>query len=152
MTDTKKNETTPDQLMQAFEGRSLKSIILFTIVIHAVLLIGTSVPYLWGKVAGEDTTGQSEEERLQAATKEATTAMREIAERYQLKPQELSSRFAGGASKAPAAATKDTSPEPTSEGTAPDGSKESESAIEKEIKKVEEGPELPPVEEEDLFK
>ena len=151
MTDTKKNETTPDQLMQAFEGRSLKSIILFTIVIHAVLLIGTSVPYLWGAITGEDASaGKSEEERLQAASKEATSAIREIAERYQLKPQELSSRFADGAPKA--RAPKDASPEPTPEDTKPDEAKEPESAIEKEIKKVEDGPELPPIEEEDLFK
>jgi hypothetical protein len=150
MTDTKTNETTPDQLMKAFEGHSLKAIILFTVVIHAVLLIGTSIPYLWSEVAGEDTTGQSEEERLQAATKEATTAMREIAERYQLKPQDLSSRFTDGAPKASPAS--DTAPAPASDGAAPDEPKEPESIIEKEIQKVEEGPELPPIEEEDLFK
>jgi len=150
MTDTKTNETTPDQLMTAFEGRSLKSIILFTVVIHAVLLLGTSVPYLWGALAGEHTAGQSEEERLQAASKEATAAIREIAERYQLKPQDLSSRFADGAPKAPPAT--DTAPAPVSGGETADEPKEPESAIEKEIKKVEEGPELPPIEEEDLFK
>ncbi len=152
MTDTKTNETSPDQLMKAFEGRSLKSIILFTVVIHAVLLIGTSVPYLWSAVTGKDITEQSEEERFQAATKEATTAIREIAERYDLKPQDLSSRFTDGAPKAPAAASADTSPEPTPEGTATEEPKEPESIIEKEIQKVEDGPELPPVEDDDLFK
>ena len=136
--------------MKAFEGRSLKSIILFTVVIHAVLLIGTSIPYLWEVVAGEDTTGQSEEERLQSATKEATAAIREIAERYQLKPQELSSRFSGGKPKAPAA--KGTTPATAPEDTTPDDSKDSESPIEKAIKKVEDGPELPAVEDDDLFK
>ena len=136
--------------MKTFEGRSLKSIILFTVVVHAVLLTGTSVPYLWSTVAGEDTTGQSEEERLQAATKEATTAMREIAERYQLKPQDLSSRFTDGAPKAPAAAAN--SSDAASEGTSTDEAEEPESVIEQEIKKVEEGPELPPVEDDDLFK
>lgn len=145
MTDTTKTETTPDQLMKTFEGRSLKSIILFTIVVHAVLLIGTSVPYLWGAVAGEDTTGQSEEERLQAAAKEATAAIREIAERYQLKPQELSSRFTDGAPKAPAAT-------PAPETPTTEDSPEPDSLIEQEIQKVEEGPELPSVEDEDLFK
>ena len=152
MTDTKTNETTPDQLMKSFEGRSLKSIILFTIVIHAVLLVGTSVPYLWGAIAGEDTTEQSEEDRLQAAAKEATTAIREIAERYDLKAQDLSSRFTDGAPKAPVAAAPDTSPEPTPEVSSTDEPKEPESIIEQEIQKVEDGPELPPVEDEDLFK
>ena len=98
-------ETTPDQLMKTFEGRSLKSIILFTIVVHAVLLIGTSVPYLMGAVTGGDTSEMSEEERLTAAAKEATAAIREIAERNGVKPQDLSSRFADGTPKAPTAAS-----------------------------------------------
>ena len=138
--------------MKSFEGRSLKSIILFTVVIHAVLLIGTSVPYLWSAIAGEDTTEQSEEERLQIAAKEATTAIREIAERYDLKPQELSSRFTDGAPKAPAAVAVDTSAQSTPEVTATDETKAPESIIEKEIQKVEDGPELPPVDDDDLFK
>ncbi|MFK7852191.1 MAG: hypothetical protein AB8D78_14540 [Akkermansiaceae bacterium] len=152
MTDTKTNETTPDQLMTAFEGKSLKTIILFTVVIHAVLLIGTSVPYLWKTIAGEDTTGQSEEERMQVAAKEATAAIREIAERYQLKPQDLSSRFADGAPKAPSAGAENASPEPETDVAADNDSEEPKSEIEKEIQKVEDGPTLPPVEDEDLFK
>lgn len=148
MTDNTKTETTPDQLMKTFEGSSLKSIILFTVVVHAVLLIGTSVPYLWGAVAGEDTTGQSEEERLQSAAKEATAAIREIAERYQIKPQELSSRFSDKAPKAPAA----TPVTPTPEAPATEDSSQPDSLIEQEIQKVEEGPDLPPVEDDDLFK
>lgn len=138
--------------MKAFEGRSLKSIILFTVVIHAVLLIGTSVPYLWSAVTGEDTTEQSEEQRLQTATKEATTAIREIAERYQVKPQDLSSRFADGAPKAPAVETEDTAPPTSSENTTKEEPKEPESIIEKKLQKVEDGPDLPPIEDDDLFK
>jgi len=152
MTETKTNQTTPDQMMKAFEGKSLKSIILFTIIVHAVLLIGTSVPYLWGAVAGEDTTGQSEEERLDKATKEATNALREIAERYQVKPQDLSNSFTGGASKVPAATSATTTDQPASEEPAAGESEEPGSIIEQEIQKVEDGPELPPIEDEDLFK
>ena len=140
--------------MESFQGKSLKSIILFTVVIHAVLLIGTSVPYLFGAVTGEDTSELSEEERLQAATKEATAAMRAIAERYQLQPQELSSRFADGSPKAPAAVTEesDTGAEAAPEANPEEGDGEPESIIEQEINKAEKGPELPPVEDEDLFK
>ena len=141
--------------MKGFEGRSLKSILLFTIVIHAVLLIGTSVPYLFGAVAGEDTSELSEEDRLQAATKEATAAMREIAERYQLQPQELSSRFADGTPKAPTAAPEETGngAESTPESNPEEAEgEEPGSLIEEEINKAEKGPELPPVEDEDLFK
>ena len=154
MTDTNTNETTPDQLMKTFEGKSLKSIILFTIVIHAVLLIGTSVPYLFGSITGEDNAELGEEERLQTATKEATAAIREIAERYQLTPQELSSRFSDGAPKAPAPANDETEAQ---NGEEPEADPEGEggepgSIIEQEINKAEKGPELPPVEDEDLFK
>ena len=145
-------ETTPDQLMRAFEGRSLKSIILFTIVVHAVLLIGTSVPYLFGAVTGEDNSAKPEEERLEIAAKEATAAIREIAERYDLKPQELSSRFSDGAPQAPAATPEKTDSASTPEDTSADAAEEPESLIEQEVKKVEAGPELPPVEDEDLFK
>ena len=145
-------ETTPDQLMRAFEGRSLKSIILFTIVVHAVLLIGTSVPYLFGAVAGEDNSAKPEEERLEIAAKEATAAIREIAERYDLKPQELSSRFSDGAPKTPVATPEETDPASPPEDTSADAAEEPESLIEQEVKKVEAGPELPPVEDEDLFK
>jgi len=138
--------------MKTFEGRSLKSIIIFTVVIHAILLIGTSVPYLMGAVTGEDTSEMSEDERLTAAAKEATAAIREIAERNGVKPQELSSRFADGAPRAPEAAPENEAAEAALEDTNPDETMESESLIEQEIKKVEEGPELPPIEEEDLFK
>lgn len=151
MTDTKTTETTPDQLMKTFEGRSLKSVIIFTVVVHAALLFGTSVPYLFRTFTGADTSAMSEEERLSTAAKEATAAIREIAERYDLKPQELGSRFADGT-------PKDAATPATGEGTtateAPpaDETNEPDSVIEQEIQKVEEGPELPPVEDEDLFK
>jgi hypothetical protein len=146
-------QTTPDQLMKAFEGRSLKSIIIFTVVIHVILVIGTSVPYLLGAVTGgEDSSEKPEQERLEIAAKEATAAMREIAERYDLKPQDLSNRFSNGAPKAPAATPKEAAPTPTPEAPPADVTKEPESLIEQEIKKVEEGPSLPPVEDDDLFK
>lgn len=150
MTDTKTNETTPDQLMKTFEGRSLKSIIIFTVVVHAALLFGTSVPYLLRTFTGEDTAAMSEEERLSTAAKEATAAIREIAERYDLKPQELGSRFADGTPKASAPATGEGTPA-TEAPPAPE-TNEPDSVIEQEIQKVEEGPELPPVEDQDLFK
>ena len=46
------DETTPDELMEDFRGRSLKTIIVFTIAIHAVVLLGTSVPFLVKSVMG----------------------------------------------------------------------------------------------------
>ena len=151
MTDTKSNQTTPDQLMKTFEGRSLKSIVLFTVVVHAVLLIATSVPFLVGSVFGRtEAKEESEEVRLTGAVKETQAAIREIADKYGLKPQDLSSQFAGDSPKNPEVTPKE---DPiASEDPATEGDEGPKSEIEKEIEKVEEGPELPPVEDEDLFK
>ena len=144
MNDTLTEQTTPDELMESFKGRSLKSIVVFTVIVHAVILVGTSIPFLWKAVAGEDTSRLSEEERIEAAVREATVSLREIAEEHGLKAQDLSNQFAGGRAKAP----KTTAPTPTT--TEPD---KPENEIEKEINKVEVGPSVPPVEEEeDLFK
>ena len=54
MTETQREEITPDQLMEPFQSRGLKSIIVFTVAVHAVVLIGTSIPFLWKSVAGGD--------------------------------------------------------------------------------------------------
>jgi hypothetical protein len=88
---------------------------------------------------------------MASAVREATTSLREIAEQHGVKPQDLSSQFAGGkpkASKVPAKSSK-------TPGEVPAGDPEKvKSAIEQEIEKVETGPEQPGVEDEedDLFK
>lgn len=156
-TENANDETTPDELMESFRGRSLKSIIVFTIFIHAVLLLGTSVPFLMRSVMGEDTSEMSEQERIDKAVREATASLRDIADEHGLNPEDISGRFAGGATRRPAAA-----PTPPAAGTGgepatpvaeakPD---EPKSAIEKELDVKAEGPALPAVEdeEEDLFK
>lgn len=150
------HETTPDELLDTFRGRSLKSIILFTLAVHAVILLGTSVPFLWKTIAGPSSE-LTEEQRVQAAVKEATDSLRQIAERHGIPPQDLSSQFAGGSRAA--AAPETTSPEATVPETAtPDGNvtpdDEPKSAIEEEIEQVAPGPEVPPITEEevDLFK
>lgn len=163
MTDKLKEEITPDQLMNNFKGSSLKSIIIFTVIIHVVLLVGSSFPFLYKSIVGEDSSAMSEKDRTDAAMRKATTALRDIAEEYGLKPQDLSSQLAGNsprAPKAPASETEtetetkteenSTEPQPDVEGEA----EEPKSAIEKELDKKETGPELPkPIEdEEDLFK
>ena len=148
------NETSPDELLDTFKGRGLKTIVLFTIVVHAVILLGSSIPFLFGKAFGKDTGGLSEEERVKAAVKEANVTLRRIADEHGIKPQDLSSSLAGGVPRAPAAEPEDApaseaDPEPTEEPEEP------KSAIEEEIEKVEEGPEVPPIPEEeevDLFR
>ena len=73
-----KNETTPDELLGSFKGRSLKSIIVFTVVVHAVVLVGSSIPALLGGMAKEDISDMSEEERVAAAVKKANAALEVI--------------------------------------------------------------------------
>lgn len=155
MSKSKSEEITPDELMESFRGRSLKSIIVFTVVVHAFLLLGTSIPFLIKMVTGKDTTELSEEERLELAMKDATASLKEIAEEYGLNPRELSSNFAGskkGPAQGPAESPKEQS-KPPGLGEQPKDPA-ADSAIEKEIRTKKEGPKLPGVgdEEEDLFK
>jgi outer membrane biosynthesis protein TonB len=147
------NETTPDQLLDTFRGRGFKSIILFTIAVHVVVLLATSVPYLMRSSAGKDTAKLSEDERTQLAMKEATSSLRKIAEAHGLRPQDLSTRLDGGSPRAetPPAPVETSAPPPDT--TTPSTPEKPKSEIEKEIEKVKEGPTAPPVEEEvDLFK
>ena len=174
-----KKETSPDELLDTFKGRSLTSIVVFTVVVHALVLIGSSVPFLLENVLGEDNSQLTEEQRVQLAAKKATSALREIAEEYDIKPQDLSSQMAGGTRRpaqtesTPAPETTDpqttdpettgpettgpetTGPETTGPEPAPEESERPKSAIEEEMEKVEEGPALPPIpkdEEDDLFR
>ena len=155
MTQTPREETTPDQLLDTFRGSSLKSIIAVTVIAHAVVLLGTSVPYLTKTFAGGDTSKLGEKERLDIAAQEATSAMREIAAKHGLTPQDLGDRFAP---RAQVADTKEaTTPETetkTPESTAPEDVKKPESAVEKEINLKKDGPTVPTIdpEKEDLFK
>lgn len=151
------NETSPDELLDTFGGRSLKKIVLFTVVVHAVILLGTSIPFLFGKAFGMGSGDLSEEDRVKAAVREANITLRKIADEHGIEPQELSSSLSGGVPKAPPAESGD-APEPEpAPGPAddPDAADEPKSAIEEELEKVEEGPEVPPVPEEeevDLFR
>jgi hypothetical protein len=160
-------ETTPDQLLESFRGRSFKSVILFTVIVHVVLICSTSVPYIMKKFTGKSDSKLSEEERTELAANEAKDALRDIATKHGIKPQDLSARIAGG--EAPAAPKEET-PAPAVEPTKPETTKPEEttksgetedpekpkSTIEKQLEAKEEGPKVPtiPVEEateEDLF-
>jgi hypothetical protein len=149
-------ETTPDQLLEAFRGRSLKSIILFTLIVHVVIIGGTSVPYFIKSAAGKSDSTLSEQERTDLATREATAALREIATKHGIKPQDLSTRLAGGsapkspAAAAPAVVDEPAAPEPTEQ-------EQPKSAIERELEVKEAGPQVPPIpgeeaDDDDLFK
>lgn len=155
MIDTQKEEITPDQLLETFRGGSMRNIILFTIVVHVVVLLGTSVPYIWKSVAGGDSSKLSDKERMELAAREATASLTEIASKHGVKPEDLSSSFAGKAS--PAQQQEAATPEPvanTESEKAPEAEEAPKSTIEKELNVKEAGPQLPSIEQEkeDLFK
>lgn len=154
-----REETTPDQLLDTFRGSSLKAIIVFTVIAHAVVLLGSSMSYLKETFAGGDTSKLSEQERLDIAAKEATSAMREIATRHGISPEELGNRFAPRttipATKEAAAKPEEKTPGPTTpEATKPEDAPKPESAVEKQINIKQDGPAVPSLdtEKEDLFK
>jgi hypothetical protein len=153
---TPSQETTPDQLLESFRGRSFKSIILFTVIVHVVVIGGTSVPYLIKSASGKSDSKLTEKERTEIAAREATSALRDIATKHGLKPQDLSSRIAGGA---PAAAPKEEAPAPAEDPTTtpPEETEKPKTAIEEQLDVKEAGPTVPPIpteesEDDDLFK
>jgi hypothetical protein len=152
-------ETTPDQLLDTFQGRSLKTIIVFTVLVHLVVVLGSSILFLWNRFAGNKSAGLSEDERMKLAVKEATASLRDIAESHNLRPQDLAGRMDGGAPKArpvepPAASAPEATPKPEGPSTGTPAPEPPKSGIEEEIEKVKDGPTTPPVggEEVDLFK
>ncbi len=159
---TQPDQASPDELMESFKGHSIKKIVIFTVIVHVVLILGTSASFFYERLLGADSQVLSQEERMDLAVREATTSIRAIAEKYDLKPQELSSQFADKKAKAPVEAASDTEAEGVSAnpetGTAADpdtGDADADkplSTIEKELQKKADGPDLPPVEDVDLFK
>jgi hypothetical protein len=163
MNSSSNQDVAPGDLLATFNGRSLKTIVIFTLIVHAVLLLATSGGYLWRAVSGSDTSNLSESERLDLAVKETTAAMRRIAEQHGVKPQDLGGHFAAPASARPAETPKPaTAAAPTGAPasapvTAPTpapapapATEEPKSSIEKEIQKAVPGPAVPA--DEDLFK
>ena len=109
----------------------------------------------------------SKDERVDAAVKEATVSIRDIAEKYELSPQDISDRFAKGGSRTDKVMSEadpgmddpatPTTPEGTTTTTPPDTPDEPEkplSEIEKQIQETKQGPAKPDMEEkedDDLF-
>ncbi|HAS83936.1 MAG TPA: hypothetical protein DCS43_14975 [Verrucomicrobia bacterium] len=178
MADHKINEVTPDLLMEQFQGKGLKYIIVFTLVVHAVVISASSVPYLMTTVFGADKASMTKEEQVKAAVEEATESIREIAAGYGLTPQDISGKFAGGGTRAAAATagTEAETPEAETPGTetpaagapksvapaagapktvtpvagTPAAPARPKSAIEKELDVKAEGPAVPKVDD-DIF-
>lgn len=155
-------EVTPDSLMEHFRGCSLKSIILFTVVLHILVLGGSSIPFLLEEVLGPDTSAMEKEERIENAMREATNSLREIAEEYDLKPQDISDQFGSGSvpgtppqdkegvPENAAEASQQTTQKETGESKAGNGEDDPKSAMEKKLEIKKEGPDMPAVDD-DIF-
>ena len=154
-----KQDVTPDDLLNDFRGRSIFPILILTVVVHAVLFVGTSVPWLMAKFNGGVNKGASEEVRMKDAVREATSSLREIADKHGIHPEELSSQFTKGSKPASRPVTKqsaETKPAPdTDTPTSTTPTDEPKSSIEKELEVEAKGPAVPAIPqetEEDLFK
>jgi hypothetical protein len=152
------NDVTPDDLMSDFRGKGIVPILIFTVFVHGVLLLGSSVPWLLETIGGGVDKDVAEEERMKDAVREATGSLREIAEKYGIHPEELSSQFSKGGKPAPAVVKEPSPTEPPANTVTPPTtppSNEPQSAIEKELNVEAKGPAVPAIpeeKEEDLFK
>lgn len=91
MTDVlKETEGTADELLDDFKGSSLKRIIIFTVVIHVVLVVGTSIFYLWNVLTVGDVKDLPEEKRMEMAIAEVNRHIRRTADQYDILPKVLS--------------------------------------------------------------
>jgi len=151
-----KDQVSPESLMGDFRVRPIFGLVSVALLAH-VLLIGVfSVGYLKNQLLGDDTASMTKEQRIDSAVREATTALREIAERHNMNPQEFSSRF-GDQSTHRAKPGEPTTSQPASNVVTgpPAASGEPNSPIEKALGKKKTGPQLPPIkpdEDDDLFK
>ena len=155
-----KQDVTPDDLLSDFRGKGIFPILIFTVLVHGVVVIGSSVPWMMETLFSSVDEDASEEERMKEAVREATGSLREIADKYGLHPEELSSQFTKKETPKPAATPTPTDKEAPATGTpsaptTPAEPEEPKSAIEKELEAKATGPALPAIlqeEEEDLFK
>lgn len=141
-----KHDVTPDSLIAHFKGKGIASMVVFTVVVHAVVLIGSSVPFLVESVLGADHSKLSEEARVKSAVEDVTAALRKIAEKHGLNPQDISSQFAGGGSRM---AKPDALPETGGVEPPPKEPEREKSDYEKTLEVKTNGPAMPTFEDED---
>jgi hypothetical protein len=142
------DDVSPDSLMSDFRGRPMAGILIFTVLVHVVLMGVFSIRYLKSEFLGEDTSSLTEEERIQEAVKDARKSLKDIAERHGVSPLDLSERFANVDSK-PSTPTVGQPEDPKEPGTptVPGDTppEDPKSAIETELQKKADGPDLPPL-------
>jgi len=151
-----KEEATPDSLMEQFKGRGLKPIVMFTLIVHVVVILGSSVPFFVKKAFARGNSKRTETERIENAVEDATAALRKIAKKHGLNPQDISDQFSGKSrpGKAPAADPAASADEPTgTEDAAAAPDTREKSAYETNLEAKAEGPKVPDFEDDkdDIF-
>jgi len=89
----------PDHLMNDFKGRGVSGIFLFTVIIHALLLVGSSLPYIQSTYFDSNPAEIEESKRKEMAFDDATTIVDEIAEKYDMQASDITDRFSKSGSR-----------------------------------------------------
>lgn len=101
MSEAKRSTAHADDLLRDFRGDGLMRPLLITVAVHALVILATSVPWLRAALGGGK-ADLTEEQRLDAAVKEATASLQAIAKEHGIRPQDLGSRFSSGGKPAAA--------------------------------------------------
>jgi len=115
----------PDDLLRDFRGGGLVRFALLALVVHTIVILAASVPWLRTTFLGDASAGLTEQQKLDAAVEEAAASIQAIAKEHGVPPQDLSARFVGGAKPAAAkpapaaAASGDPAPAPAAAGGPP---------------------------------
>jgi hypothetical protein len=150
MSDENNGDVMPETLMGMFKGPGLIKMVVLTIVVHMVVILGSSVPHLIKTFTRGDAGKMSKDDRIKAAVEDASIVIRKIAEEHGLSPQDVSDQFASGGSRTARAGaaggeTKTPVEAKTVETPAETPKEEpaAKSAIEKKIETKIEGPKVP---------
>jgi len=140
------DEVSPDSLMTDFKPKGILIIAIFTVIVHVVILGGTSFNFIY-EYLFSSTDKLTEEQRKAAALDDATLAIKEIAEKYELTSGDVTSQFSGTGSRADKVTDKkgdkkktDKKPEEKPD-KKPEEKPKDKSALEEKFEKKEEGPE-----------
>jgi hypothetical protein len=153
------DEVNPDDLLKDFRARPFVAIGLLTLILHVVILGGSSFGFIQEEFLSEHEE-LPEEERERLALDDATLAIKEISEKYNLKPDQITGMFSSGGSRGDKLADKEPSKATGASGKAPpeggasgqktepdsseesaDGSSDEKSDFQQKLEKVENGPE-----------
>lgn len=147
------NDVTPESLMDNFRGPGFIKMVVVTVVVHIVVLIGASLPYLKRTIFGADSSKMTKEQKMENAMDDATSALRKIAAQHGLNPQDISDQFAATGSRTvkPDAAVSGDSKDAAAVTVKSAEPEKPKSAIERELEKSVKGPEIPAVGNDDIF-